>query len=273
MEPVLQPVIEPTATLEKQTKCCDNCGTPASGKFCVECGQEHNPSRVHFTDFIREYAGMFVDVDSKTFKSIRFLALRPGILSANYYEGKRASFVKPLDLYLLMSVIFFFFVSKFDPVTLESVEGMISKTDVEAIYATKKYTAEELDGVFQEKVHDNLPTLLLTIVPVLALFLALIYIRNKNYFFVHHLTFSYHFFSFFFLIFIPGLLIEDLAIFSFFGWLGYLFIAMKRTYQQDYVRTGVKAFTTWILVILLIYLYMTISANYSIGQIKNDLGI
>lgn len=34
---------------------CENCETPATGKFCVNCGQEHDPSKLHFKDFLVEY--------------------------------------------------------------------------------------------------------------------------------------------------------------------------------------------------------------------------
>jgi hypothetical protein len=266
--------LDSTATVSTPIRVtCENCDTPVSGPFCANCGQEHHPTKVHFKDFVIEYVRSFVNVDSKSFKSLRLLLFKPGMLDAEYIGGKRASFIKPAELYLFMSVIFFFVVAHVDPLTLENSADLINKENLDAIYASKKISERELSNSFESKVQDKLPTFLIAVVPLLALFLGRMYNREKKFFFVHHLTFSYHFFTFLFLILIPGLFHEDMAAIGLFALFGYLLIALKRLYQQNYLITTVKAATVWLTIILLLYAYMYIAVNYSIIEIKNDLGI
>ena len=270
---VSHPIKETNSNINSsQIPVCENCDTPAVGKFCVNCGQEHHPSKVHFKDFVLDYLQSLINIDSRSFKSLRLLVFRPGKLDAQYIQGKRASFIKPSELYLFMSVVFFFVVAHFDPLTLENSADMINKSDLEAIYATKKINTEQLETLFESKVQDKLPTFLLAVVPILALFLGLLY-NSKKYFFIHHLTFSYHFFAFLFLLFIPGNFDEDIAAFVVFALFGYLVIALKKAYEQNYIITTIKAAAVWLAVILLLYAYLYISVNYSIAEIKTELGI
>src|SRR3989337_2187388 len=87
---------------------CENCETPATGKFCVNCGQEHEPGKLHFKDFVVDYVRSLIDIDSKSLKSMRWLIFKPGMLDAQYIQGRRASFVSPSQIYSCMSIIFFF---------------------------------------------------------------------------------------------------------------------------------------------------------------------
>lgn len=260
------------AILNPSQPTCENCNTPVSGPYCANCGQEHQPAKVHFRDFVVEYVKSLINIDSKSFKSLRLLLFKPGALDAEYIHGKRASFIKPAELYLFMSVIFFFVVAHVDPLTLENSADLVNKENLDAIYASKKISPNELSTSFESKVQDKLPTFLIAVVPILALFLGWMYNRKK-YFFVHHLTFSYHFFTFLFLILLPGLFSEDMAAIGLFALFGYLLIALKKAYQQNFLVTTVKASILWMTVILLLYAYMYIAVNYSIIEIKNELGI
>jgi hypothetical protein len=252
---------------------CDNCETPATGKFCVNCGQEHEPGKLHFKDFVVDYIRSLIDIDSKSLKSMRWLVFKPGLLDAQYIQGKRASYVSPSQIYLCMSIIFFFVASQFDPLTLENSADLINPADLTAIYATQKMTPTEVNTLFQEKVHDHLPAFLMVVVPILALFLGVLYQSGKKYYFVHHLTFSYHFFAFLFLILIPGNFNEDLASIGLLSLFIYLWIALKKTYEEGLLTSGLKAGITWLIVILLLYAYLDFSVNYTIGEIKAEVGL
>jgi Protein of unknown function (DUF3667) len=86
--------------------------------------------------------------------------------------------------------------------------------------------------------------ILLLMMPVLALILKLLYIR-RDYFYVEHLIFIFHFHAFlFFMLFVLGLIgsylpeaLTGLAVFSIFV---YLFLAMKKVYKQSKRKTFVK---------------------------------
>lgn len=86
---------------------CLNCGTTVNGKFCSECGQENIETKENFWHFLSHNVGHYFHFDSKFFKSIIPLITKPGVLTKEYIEGKRASHFPPASMYLFISVIFF----------------------------------------------------------------------------------------------------------------------------------------------------------------------
>ena len=86
---------------------CPNCGTLIAGQFCQGCGQ---PAHLHVPsarEFMHEFIAHYVALEGKLWKSVALLLFRPGRLTRDYIEGKRARYVEPLRLYLSFSIIFF----------------------------------------------------------------------------------------------------------------------------------------------------------------------
>ncbi|MFC5459481.1 DUF3667 domain-containing protein [Massilia niabensis] len=86
---------------------CPNCGTRIAGEFCQGCGQ---PAHLHVPsarEFLHEFIAHYVALEGKLWKSVALLLFRPGRLTRDYIEGKRARYVEPLRLYLSFSIIFF----------------------------------------------------------------------------------------------------------------------------------------------------------------------
>ena len=85
---------------------CLNCGAPLHGAFCAGCGQRVVPP--HPT--VRELAGdawhELTGYDGRIMATIRGLA-RPGFLTREYIEGRRAHFLPPIRVYLIVSLIYF----------------------------------------------------------------------------------------------------------------------------------------------------------------------
>jgi hypothetical protein len=97
-----------SAALNHETaRLCPNCGTPVSGNFCSSCGQEtklHVPSA---GEFLHEFVGHYVALEGKLWKTLVLLLFRPGRLTLEYLQGRRARYVLPLRLYLTFSLVFF----------------------------------------------------------------------------------------------------------------------------------------------------------------------
>lgn len=87
---------------------CANCGAALTGTFCSECGQRHHEHAIHhFWHFIGEAAEDLTHADSRLWRTLIALLLRPGFLTREFLDGRRVRYLPPVRLYLVVSVIFF----------------------------------------------------------------------------------------------------------------------------------------------------------------------
>jgi hypothetical protein len=87
---------------------CENCGTELKGPFCHACGQHDFEFHRSFGHVFLEALENFFHFDAKFFRNIVTLLFRPGVLTADFNAGKRASQMPPFRLYVFVSVLFFF---------------------------------------------------------------------------------------------------------------------------------------------------------------------
>lgn len=92
-------------------KKCDNCGEELMGLFCWICGQKDSHYNRSLFKIIGDFFKEMFDVDSRVFTTLSTLFLRPGALSIQFRDNKRASYVTPIRLYLFSSLVFFFLVA------------------------------------------------------------------------------------------------------------------------------------------------------------------
>jgi hypothetical protein len=86
---------------------CRNCGAPAPGIYCPECGQETRIALPTLREFMREAAGRLVAFDGRLWRTLFALAFRPGTLTLAYLAGRRRHYVRPARLFLAMSLVMF----------------------------------------------------------------------------------------------------------------------------------------------------------------------
>ncbi|GGK36146.1 MULTISPECIES: DUF3667 domain-containing protein [Flavobacteriaceae] len=88
---------------------CLNCGQPQTGNenFCSYCGQKNSTKKLSFGVFVNNIFSGFFSYDSRFWTTFIPLLTKPGKVSRQYIEGKRARFVNPFQLYLNVSIIFF----------------------------------------------------------------------------------------------------------------------------------------------------------------------
>ena len=97
--------------IRRKTNCCLNCNHTLSEvyNFCPHCGQENNDNNVSFGTFIGDFFSNYFSFDTRIGRSIQPFFLRPGYLTNQFNEGKRMRYMHPLRLYLIVSLVFFFF--------------------------------------------------------------------------------------------------------------------------------------------------------------------
>lgn len=125
---------------------CANCDTPLVGHFCSNCGQKAHVHRslVHVGE---EFLHGITHFDGKAWQTLPMLAFRPGRLTRDYIMGKRARYIAPVPLFLLVVFLMFFVFSfvSFDP---GSIAG--GATDTNGKQMTQDEAARELPNVEAE---------------------------------------------------------------------------------------------------------------------------
>ena len=92
---------------ERKEKNCLNCGTAVIGRYCHVCGQENIVTRESFWSLTKHFVYDILHFDGKFWHTLKYLAVRPGIVAKEYCEGKRNSYLHPIRMYLFTSAIFF----------------------------------------------------------------------------------------------------------------------------------------------------------------------
>jgi hypothetical protein len=86
---------------------CTNCETPLVGPHCHICGQHaHNPLR-SFAHAVEDVFESLWHLDGRIFRTLRDLCV-PGRLAANFLDGRRAAYLPPLRLFVILSLLTFF---------------------------------------------------------------------------------------------------------------------------------------------------------------------
>jgi hypothetical protein len=102
---------EMTKPLEHTPKLCRNCAAPLEGEYCSRCGQREGRGDLHFSEAIGELADDVVAWDSRLWRTLWPLVFKPGYLTAEFIAGRKARYVAPFRLYLIISFILFLVIS------------------------------------------------------------------------------------------------------------------------------------------------------------------
>ena len=90
---------------------CENCGAAKQGAFCAVCGQNDRNYRRNVFPVVAEALAETFETDSRLFRTLGVLFTRPGFLSREFSENRRARYLSPFRLYLFTSIAFFFVLS------------------------------------------------------------------------------------------------------------------------------------------------------------------
>ena len=90
-----------------ETPDCPNCGTPLHGQYCWQCGQRSRVRLITLWELLRDAVGDLFELDSRLWRSLKPLLFRPGLLTSDYLAGRRARYMPPFRMYLVLSIIFF----------------------------------------------------------------------------------------------------------------------------------------------------------------------
>ena len=98
--------------LEQNITTCQNCEKEHNIEFdfCPHCGQQTKDELTVGVLFYNTIANYF-SFDARFFRSFIPLVFKPGILAKRFVSGKRLMYLHPAQMYLFISVVFFFMFS------------------------------------------------------------------------------------------------------------------------------------------------------------------
>ncbi len=236
---------------------CPNCGSEQVGSFCAACGQRAGDLHTSVGQFMRDAMDGLFSFDSRVWRTLIALVFRPGLLTVEYWQGRRASYVAPLRLYLFVSFFTFLLFALFARGNVVDMTGEDRDAPVR-ITLTESEAADEDAGWFVDRVLrpimedtegfealfvGRLPWMFFALVPLFAGLLRLLY-RRRERFYVPHLVFALHFHAAAFLVFVAGragaLLWEPVFSFAILAVLVVLFVSLRRSFEEGWFRTIVK---------------------------------
>ena len=200
-------------------KYCRTCNAPLRGKFCSNCGEkDFDENDYTVKKFISQTVDVFTHFDGKFFRSIKFLLFYPGKLTVEYLSGRRVQLMKPVQLYILMAVAFFFLFKSWDIFFIRTQYLVLQKpkTEIPFYYkdgelkgsrlALKNYIEKKAkkEGVSFEqmitKIDNKTPNLskglIFLLIPIFGLLLYLIGYKKYR-FYAQHLFHATHIFTFY----------------------------------------------------------------------------
>ncbi|MCB0532248.1 MAG: DUF3667 domain-containing protein [Lewinellaceae bacterium] len=179
---------------------CVSCGAKLRGKFCHKCGEKRlRRSDLALSGFFKLVFEKFTHLDSRFLRSLYFLVIRPGFLTAEYLRGRRKMYAKPISLFFIINLIYFVtigfnnFRTYENPLEsqLRNPYGPVVEQMLDARFTGQPESArQDFEQRFDQKNHTLAKAMLLLLVPMLALVIWLLY---PGYYYGEHLVTALHF--------------------------------------------------------------------------------
>lgn len=129
---------------------CTNCGTELVGRFCHACGQKRFvESDRRLGHLLHDFVTSATDLDGRAWRTVRALLFRPGLLSREYFDGRRASWISPVSLFLAVSVFYFVAPLHGGDLTLQFIQQVSGNIRALAKRPDENLTQEQLTATGQ----------------------------------------------------------------------------------------------------------------------------
>ena len=110
-QPQLSGPVPPAEAAPASVVGCENCRAPVAGRYCGSCGQRVEPPVHSLWHFAQVAAEDMTHADSRLWRTLAALLFRPGFLTREFLGGRRARYLPPVRVYLVLSVVFFLYAS------------------------------------------------------------------------------------------------------------------------------------------------------------------
>ena len=182
---------------------CVNCGSVVEASYCSHCGERILSDKDYsLRHMMKEGLELLVDFDFKFVRTAALLLRKPGFLTTEYWSGRRIKYTNPFQLLLLINIFYFFcsFISEqlgynirvmfpaLSDLTNDRIFSGWASRVVHAKIAAGQIPAEAYYESFNSHLEQLAKSLVILLVPILAIFLRMFYWRGKKYFLEHFIS-------------------------------------------------------------------------------------
>jgi hypothetical protein len=181
---------------------CKSCGNNHQENYCPACGEKaFNPKQLSVNHFIEDSFESFIHFDTKFFRTIKTLISKPGQLSVDYVEGRRIKYMKPIQLFLVVNLIYFIImiananiygISLYNYINYKPFTNYNTAQLVNEKLALTKLSLAEYTQLFNERIVSDSKELIFLFVLVYAIIFGIFLFWKRKYL-VEHLIFATHF--------------------------------------------------------------------------------
>lgn len=179
-------------SIVNQQHICKSCNNTFIGLYCNQCGEKVlEPKDRKFSNFLGKVVIATSIVDNKFVRTLWLILSNPGFLSTEYAVGRRVNYMRPLQLFFILNLIYFLFPvlqlfnsSFYTHVRVlphRSVAMLLASERMEA----KGWTIQGLELLFNDKTGSLAKLLMVVFVLLATLPLSLIF-RSKNKYLTDH---------------------------------------------------------------------------------------
>ena len=155
--------------------------------------------------YLEELLLAFTLLESKVLRSVWLVMSRPGYLSSEHFQGRRVRYVKPIQLFILMNLVYYFSLSQFDATRFTTPLATqmhmnnhypgYARMRVNQKLQKQKISYQVLETKYNQKTNVLSKTLIFLLIPIFALLFYVLFFKKRKYL-VQHAVVATHFWAF-----------------------------------------------------------------------------
>ncbi|MFY9151833.1 MAG: DUF3667 domain-containing protein [Prolixibacteraceae bacterium] len=110
---------------------CENCDHEFKGYFCPVCGQEVAEFNRPMGFVLYDFVGNFFAFDTRFFQTFWYLVSRPGMLTSEFFAGRRVRYSPPFRIFVFLSFILFLMLQFYSESWLDQKANLDVQTKTE----------------------------------------------------------------------------------------------------------------------------------------------
>lgn len=175
---------------------CKTCGNVFTGIYCNLCGEKViEPKDRSFRNFVANSLTALTLADNRFLKTLWLTIKNPGFLSKEYANGRRVNYLRPLQVFFVLNLVYFLFpvLQLFNSTLRTQMSVLFHKSIVQSLVYKRlvdsRMSASGFEIIYNQKTLVLAKLLIVVFVWIASVPLAIIF-RKKNRYFTDHVALS-----------------------------------------------------------------------------------